>query len=93
MKASAVLTSKGQLTLPKAVRKHLGLETGDRVEFVVTGRDVMVIARNRPIASLFGRLSGYARAGTSLADYDAALASGIADHVEPRPADESLDAV
>lgn len=32
---SATVTSKGQITLPKAVRKHLKLETGQRVEFLI----------------------------------------------------------
>ena len=30
--ASAVMTSKGQTTIPKAVRSHLRLEAGDRLE-------------------------------------------------------------
>ena len=30
---SATVTSKGQLTLPKEVREHLGVQQGDRVEF------------------------------------------------------------
>jgi len=30
---SATLTSKGQLTLPKEIREHLGVHKGDRVEF------------------------------------------------------------
>ncbi|MBN3858611.1 MULTISPECIES: AbrB/MazE/SpoVT family DNA-binding domain-containing protein [unclassified Paraburkholderia] len=33
--ASATVTSKGQITIPADVRTHLGLSTGDRVEFVL----------------------------------------------------------
>ena len=36
---TATLTSKGQLTIPKAVRDSLHLHTGDRVAFVVHGDD------------------------------------------------------
>jgi AbrB family looped-hinge helix DNA binding protein len=32
--ATAVLSSKGQITIPLTVRRKLGVETGDRVEFV-----------------------------------------------------------
>ncbi|WP_369123396.1 AbrB/MazE/SpoVT family DNA-binding domain-containing protein, partial [Shewanella electrica] len=31
---TATVTSKGQITIPAAVRRALGLRTGDRVEFV-----------------------------------------------------------
>lgn len=33
--ATATLTSKGQITIPKSIREVLKLETGDRVEFLV----------------------------------------------------------
>jgi antitoxin PrlF len=32
--STAQVTSKGQITIPVSVRKRLGLETGDRVEFI-----------------------------------------------------------
>lgn len=35
--AAATLTSKGQITIPVAVREKLGLATGDRVEFIEVG--------------------------------------------------------
>jgi antitoxin PrlF len=31
---TATLTSKGQITIPAEVREALGVDTGDRVEFV-----------------------------------------------------------
>jgi len=40
---SATLTSKGRLTLPKAIRDLLRLGTGDRVDFVVTGDGTVVL--------------------------------------------------
>jgi AbrB family looped-hinge helix DNA binding protein len=32
--STATITSKGQVTIPSAVRAALGVESGDRVEFV-----------------------------------------------------------
>jgi AbrB family looped-hinge helix DNA binding protein len=43
----STMSSKGQLTVPQEIRKRLGLETGDRVEFVVEeGRTVIRPARS-----------------------------------------------
>ncbi|HVN88599.1 MAG TPA: type II toxin-antitoxin system PrlF family antitoxin [Candidatus Binataceae bacterium] len=33
--ATATVTSKGQTTIPKRIREHLRLGSGDRVEFVI----------------------------------------------------------
>ena len=33
MKTTATLTSKGQITIPQVVRRLLGLQTGDALEF------------------------------------------------------------
>jgi antitoxin PrlF len=34
-KNSSTISSKGQITVPQEIRKRLGLEAGDRVEFVI----------------------------------------------------------
>lgn len=39
----AKVMSKGQVTIPKNVRAALGIETGDRVTFVVDGTNVRVV--------------------------------------------------
>lgn len=40
---SATLTSKGQLTLPKAIRELLHLGAGDRVDFLVKDDGTVVL--------------------------------------------------
>ncbi len=55
----ATLTSKGQVTLPKEIRKKLHLEVGEKIDFRVdekTGTAIMV-ALNRHVDDVFGMLS------------------------------------
>ena len=52
--ASATLSSKGQVTLPKSVRERLGVETGDRLEFIESEEGFLVVAATRDIRSLKG---------------------------------------
>ena len=46
----AKVMSKGQVTIPKNIRNILGVETGDRVTFIVDGNNVRVV--NSAIYSL-----------------------------------------
>ena len=47
------LTSKGRITVPKEVRQALGVEAGDRLEFVDTGKGVFeVVAASRDVREL-----------------------------------------
>lgn len=53
--AAAVITSKGQITIPKSVRDRLGVGTGDRVEFVEVENGVFnVVAATRDVKELKG---------------------------------------
>lgn len=56
MDVSARLSSKGQLTIPRAVREALSLREGDEVVFRVDG-DRAVIARSRDLLALAGSIS------------------------------------
>ena len=52
---SAKLTSKGQITIPGEVRRALGVNTGDRLAFVVReDGSVSVKAEKRSLLSLCG---------------------------------------
>ena len=50
----ATLTSKGQITIPKQVRETLGLESGDRIEFVGTDKGFLIVPAKRDLAALCG---------------------------------------
>jgi AbrB family looped-hinge helix DNA binding protein len=55
--STAVLTSKGQTTIPKDVRDYLGLRPGDRIEFVLTeDKTVLLKPATRPVTDLKGFL-------------------------------------
>ncbi|MGP1677341.1 MAG: AbrB/MazE/SpoVT family DNA-binding domain-containing protein [Burkholderiales bacterium] len=53
------VTSKGQVTIPKPLRQHLGLRQGSKVEFVLVGDRVELRVVSTPAnlpASGFGML-------------------------------------
>ncbi|HXN15267.1 MAG TPA: AbrB/MazE/SpoVT family DNA-binding domain-containing protein [Usitatibacter sp.] len=53
--ATATLTSKGQITIPKTVCEGLGVDAGDRIEFVESGGGVYtVVAATRDLQELKG---------------------------------------
>jgi antitoxin PrlF len=55
---SAVVTSKGQITIPKRVRDALGVESGDRVDFVETAKGVYeLVAASKDVRELKGMIA------------------------------------
>lgn len=53
--AAATLTTKGQLVIPKAIREHMDLHPGDKLDFVILDNgDVMI----RPVVFDVRRLKG-----------------------------------
>lgn len=56
MEVTARLSSKGQVTVPRAVRDALALEEGDRLVFRVEG-DHAVLARTSDLLALAGSVS------------------------------------
>jgi len=72
--ATATLTSKGQITIPAEVRSALGVDAGDRVEFVqiAPGR-YEFIAATLPVTALKG-MFGKPRKVVSIEKMNAAIA-------------------
>ena len=71
---TATLTSKGQITIPVSVRTALGVDAGDRVEFVeVAPGRFEFIAANRSVTSL-KRMFGKRIAPVSVDAMNAAIA-------------------
>ncbi len=75
----ATITSKGQITLPKALRDHLHLSAGDRVEFIIdSGNVVRLLPHLSSVKNLKGMLPRPIRAVT-LEQMDQSIADGIAN--------------
>jgi AbrB family looped-hinge helix DNA binding protein len=65
MDVSARVSSKGQITIPRAVRDALAIEEGDELVFRVEGRRA-IIARSPDLIELAGSISvPAAKRGTS----------------------------
>ena len=71
---TAVLTSKGQITIPLPVRRKLGVDAGDRVEFVdLGGGQMAIMAATVEVTSLKGMVKKPA-AAVSVAAMNRAIA-------------------
>ena len=70
----ATLTSKSQLTLPKAVREALGVGPGDRISFVPAHNGYRIVALKGDIRSMRGILKGRRATPLSVDEMNAAIA-------------------
>ena len=67
--STAILTNKGQITIPAAVREALGVGAGDRVEFVeVAPGRYEFIAATRPVTETQGHVRRAAQGGVDRRD-------------------------
>lgn len=74
----AALTSKGQATIPKAIRDHLGLKPGNRVKFFIDPDGYVVLLPKRPASATRGMLQPR-RGPVSIAEMTEAAAAGAAE--------------
>ena len=57
MSTESTLTSKGQTTVPKAIRESLRLKSGDRITFtLMPDGTVLMRVKNKSVMSLAGSL-------------------------------------
>ena len=75
----STVTSKGQVTVPKAVREHLRLAAGDRVDFVIVedGRVELRLLR-RSVQDLRGFLHREGQTPVALNHLDESLMDHLA---------------
>jgi len=73
----STLTSKGQATIPKPIRDHLGLKPGDRIKFFIHPDGSVVLLPKLPARALRGMLAHRGRPVT-IEEMDEAIAEGAA---------------
>jgi len=71
----AAITSKGQATIPKAVRDYLGLRTGDHVTFFIQVDGTVALLPKRPAKVMRGIVKA-GKLPISLAEMKAAIGGG-----------------
>ena len=77
--AVATLTSKGQTTIPKQVREHLKLNSGDKLDFVIeSGGRVVIRPAKLDVRELKGLLKRRDGKVLSIEEMNAAIARGAA---------------
>jgi len=77
--AESTLTTKGQTTLPKSVRKALGLTPGDKLRYLLLDNGEVRLYKPRSALSLAGSLQRDGQTPRSLDDMEAAIAEGAAE--------------
>ena len=75
----STITSRGQTTLPSAVRRALGLKPGDRLRYVLLDDGEVRLMRTRPVTELAGMLHQHGRAPVTLEEMERAIAEGAQD--------------
>ena len=81
----AAITRKGQATIPKAVRDHLGLKPGDRVKFFVHPDGSVVLLPKLPASALRGIIAPPRGRKVTVAQMrEAAAAGAAAEMIRPR---------
>jgi antitoxin PrlF len=71
---TATVTSKGQVTIPKAVRDLMHIDAGDQIDFVVTDHgDVFLRSVSLDIRALRGLLRRSRRTDVSVEEMNTAI--------------------
>ena len=66
MHADAIVSSKGQVTLPAKIRAQLGIQTGTKLHFELRGQEIVIKAA-LPMSAYRGMLTHY---NLDIADFE-----------------------
>jgi len=78
--ATAKLTTKGQITIPKVIRDYLHIEAGSEVDFVLDEKgQVTLIPINVPIETLSGILHRPGIKAATIEEMEQSIQEGASD--------------
>ncbi|HEV3038409.1 MAG TPA: AbrB/MazE/SpoVT family DNA-binding domain-containing protein [Candidatus Angelobacter sp.] len=72
----SAITVKGQATIPKSIREHLGLKPGDRVKFFLHPDGSVVLLPKLPATALRGMLKSRLQRPVTINEMTEAAAEG-----------------
>ncbi len=72
----SAITTKGQATIPKAIREHLGVKPGDRLKFFFHPDGSVVLLPKLPARSLRGMVRSRHRRPVTIDQMTKAIAAG-----------------
>src|SRR5260370_8605712 len=78
VRLESAITVKGQATIPKAIREHLGLKPGDQVKFFVHPDASIVLLPKLPSSALRGIIKSRRRRPVTMEEMTQAGAEGAA---------------
>jgi len=77
---TSTITSKGQITLPRDVRQALGLDAGDKVDFVEVEGGFKLVPLRKDVRALKGRFAGRVKRPVTIKEMDDAIAQSVAEN-------------
>lgn len=76
--AITTLTTKGQVTIPKEIRKQLKINTGDKIDISIVGEgQAMIRPVSQKVDDVFGIFYKPGRKPVSIEEMDEAIANGL----------------
>lgn len=81
---TSIIGRRGQMTVPRAIRRLLNLEEGDRVAFIQRGEEVVIQPMTKTLLDLRGSIPT-----SEPQDFDAIRAQVIQEHAQRAAQSES----
>lgn len=74
----STMTSKGQITLPRDVRRALELGVGDKIDFVPVEGGFKLVPLRKDLSCLRGKFAGRVKKPVTIEEMDDAIAQLVA---------------